>query len=118
VKLLADENFPRAAIEALRSLGHEVLAVAENSPGSPDEKILESVNTDGRVLITFDKDFGELAFRSNLTAPCGVILFRMTARSPEFIAQRTTEVIQSRDDWPGHLAVVEDTRVRLRSLPK
>ena len=118
MKLLADENFPRAAVDALRSIGHDVLWARSDIPGAGDEEILSRARAESRVLVTFDKDFGELAYRSGLPSHCGVILFRINQSSPDFVARRAAEVIQSRDDWTGHFAVAEDSRIRLRLLPK
>jgi len=62
VRVLADENVPKKAVEALRERGHDVLWVAEVAPGSKDEEVLALAIREGRILLTFDKDFGERAF--------------------------------------------------------
>ena len=116
MQLLADENFPRSAVDALRAAGHDVYWVRSEAPGSDDRSVLELAETDARILITFDKDFGELAVRSKLSAACGVILFRITPRSPEFVATLTVNAIASRSDWAGQFAVIEEHRIRLRPL--
>ena len=77
MRFLADENFPGAAVISLREAGHDVASIAADAPSSPDRDVLARASTDGRVLLTFDKDFGELAFRAHLPADCGVILFRL-----------------------------------------
>ena len=79
--LLANENFPRFAVDALRAAGHDVLWVRTEYPGATDEQVIQAAQTEERILLTFDKDFGELAFRSGLRADCGVILFRLTLSS-------------------------------------
>jgi predicted nuclease of predicted toxin-antitoxin system len=66
--LLANENFPLDAVEALRTAGHDVLWIRTESPGIADTEVLARAVAERRVLITFDKDFGELAFRSKLPA--------------------------------------------------
>jgi predicted nuclease of predicted toxin-antitoxin system len=118
MRLLANENFPYDAVMALRKDGHDVVWIRTESPGSLDEDILARARRESRVLVTFDKDFGELAFRSKLPASCGIILFRITPRSPEFVARLTTRAIGSRNDWVGHFAVIEEHRVRMRPLPE
>ena len=117
MRLLANENLPSDAVDALRERGHDVIWIRTDAPGSRDEDALARARKESRVLVTFDKDFGELAFRSRLPASCGIILFRITPRSPEFIARVAAHAIGSRDDWVGHFAVVEDARVRMRPLP-
>ncbi len=62
MRFLANENFPLAAVEALRNAGHDVASVTTDAPGSIDESILQRSVTERRVLLTFDKDFGELVF--------------------------------------------------------
>jgi hypothetical protein len=63
VKLLADEGVDAAIVTRLRSDGHDVVYVAELSPGITDEAVLELANANERILVTTDKDFGELVFR-------------------------------------------------------
>jgi predicted nuclease of predicted toxin-antitoxin system len=116
VKILANENFPRAAVDALRSAGHEVLWARTDMPGAPDEEVIARAERESRLLVTFDKDFGDVVYRRGLPAACGVVLFRFAAPSPEKTAQRTVDLLQSRTDWAGQFAVVEETRVRLRPL--
>ena len=63
MRLLANENFPLDAVEALRAEGHDVAWIREDARGSVEEKVLERAQHEERIVITFDKDFGELAFR-------------------------------------------------------
>ena len=79
--------------------------------------MLELARDEGRILITFDKDFGELAFRRGLTAPQGIILFRISLASPGYATNLIVTVLESRSDWVGHFSVVEDDRIRMTPLP-
>jgi hypothetical protein len=72
---------------------------------------------EARTLITFDKDFGELAFRLGLPAISGVVLFRIPSSSPSYVAQRAVAVLESHANWAGHFSVVEEDRVRMTPLP-
>jgi uncharacterized protein (DUF433 family) len=67
------------------------------------------------ILLTFDKDFGEVARVTDLPATYGVLLFRIAA-PPAGIGQRLAALVMSRDDWIGHFSVVEPGRIRMRSL--
>jgi len=116
MRLLANENFPLDAIEALRSEGHDVVWIREEGRGSSDELILERDQREKRILVTFDKDFGELAFRSRLPADSGVILFRVKAPSSRYIARVAVQAVASHADWAGHFSVVEDDRIRMTPL--
>ena len=117
MKLLANENFPSLAVTALRDAGHDVFWVRTAMPGASDDVILQLAQDDDRLVVTFDKDFGELAFRWGLPATCGVILFRLRMQSPEFTRDRVIETLAERTDWTGHLFVVEEHRIRIRALP-
>lgn len=118
MNILANENFPGDAVDALRQIGHDVSWIRTEAPGISDVEVLEWAQREDRILITFDKDFGELAFRYRLPARTGIVLFRITASSSMNIAQAAVAALESRDDWSGHFAVVEDTRIRLTQLPK
>lgn len=85
--------------------------------GAKDVEILARAQAELRILISQDKDFGELAFRSRLPAGCGVILFRLPGDDPELDFRRMIEIIDSRADWAGYFAVVGELRVRMRPLP-
>jgi len=117
VRLLANENFPRVAIIELRDAGHDVAWIREDDPGAQDAAVLQRAQAEDRVLVTFDKDFGELAFRSRLPASSGVILWRIRAPSAQHVAETAKRVLASRTDWQGHFSVVEDHRIRMTPLP-
>lgn len=116
MRLLANENFPLDAVEALRAEEHDIAWIREDSRGTSDEKILLRAQEENRIVVTFDKDFGELAFRSKLPAQSGVILFRVTPKSSQYIDQAAVQALTSRDNWAGHFSVVEDNRIRMTSL--
>lgn len=117
MRLLANENFPGAAVEALREAGHDVAWVRTDSPGISDREVLAAAVAATRILLTFDKDFGELAFRSRIPSACGVILFRLQTRNLDQITRTAIAALASRADWAGHFSVVEDDRVRMTPLP-
>ena len=82
MKLLLDENIGRSTAEALRRQGHDVSWVGEDFAGTPDVAIMAQAEREGRVLVTKDKDFGELAFKNGQTHG-GVILLRLADERPE-----------------------------------
>ncbi len=118
MRLLANENIPLDAINALRKDGHDILWIRAEAPGSTDVEVMALAQEQDRVLITFDKDFGELAFRSKQPAACGIILFRVPMTSAAYIAHVLVKAIGSRSDWKGHFAVVERDRIRMRPLQR
>ena len=118
MRLLANENFPRAAVEALRANGHDVTWIRTSAPGSKDVDVLAMAVRENRILITFDKDFGELAWRAKLPATSGVILFRVPMPKPGDAGSHLAGRIGERDDWEGHFSVIEPRRIRMRKLPR
>jgi predicted nuclease of predicted toxin-antitoxin system len=114
---LANENFPGDAVQALRAAGHDVIWVREAMPGALDPQVIAKATDEGRVLLTFDKDFGEIAFRARLPASCGIVLFRISMPRSEDASRRLASIVLSMDDWKGHFSVVEPGRIRLRDLP-
>lgn len=117
MRFLADENVPARAVEALRDRGHEVIWVRTDFPGITDHEVLSRAKASNRIVLTFDKDFGELAYRSGLPASCGIVLFRISLRSPDAVARIAVTALTSRSDWSGHFSVVEQDRIRMAPLP-
>ena len=117
MRILANENFPGDAVIALRQHGHDVAWVRTDAPGSSDWQVLRFAQAEGGVLITFDKDFGELAFRRGLPADCGVILFRLVPQIPAEAATIAVAAIKSQVNWAGHFSVVTRHRIRMTALP-
>ena len=99
MRFLVNENVTGTVIRELRRLGHDVLSVKESMRSEADEVILARAQAEQRIVVTHDKDFGELAFRSHLPTSCGVILFRLTGSDPEIDNRRILDAIESRRDW-------------------
>ena len=116
MRFLANENFPDAAIAALNAAGHEVVSVRFVAPGTSDASVLERAVRERRILLTFDKDFGELARASGLPAACGVVLFRMPMPKSGDVGRQFVRLLGLRSDWAGHFSVIEPGRIRMRPL--
>jgi Domain of unknown function (DUF5615) len=116
MRFLANENFPGTAVTALIAAGHDVVWVRNAAPGMSDPDVLAWATRDKRVLLTFDKDFGELARASALPDTSGVVPFRVAMPGPGDIGSRLSNLVTSRDDWAGHFSVIEPGRIRMRLL--
>jgi hypothetical protein len=116
LRLLCDENLPRALVEALRGQGHDAAWVATLLPGASDRAVLGLVAAERRILVTFDKDFGELAARAPDVAAQGILLLRLPCHPLPEAALSIAAAIDARRDWAGHFAVIEPGRVRLRRI--
>lgn len=71
MNFLANENVPAASIERLGDEGHDVLSIGVTSPGITDREVLQKAVDQERIVLTFDRDYGELIFRRNLPRPAG-----------------------------------------------
>lgn len=118
MRFLADENVSRAVIDRLRGNGHDVLSVAETSAGAPDKDILGAAAIEGRILITEDRDFGEMVIRQRL-AVGGVLLLELDRLTGVMEAETVAEFVSAQTDrLSGNLVVIEPGRVRIRPLPR
>jgi predicted nuclease of predicted toxin-antitoxin system len=117
LRICADENFPGQAVHILRENGHDVLWMAEQGPKTTDVDVLALADAEGRLLVTFDKDFGELAVRRRLRATRGIVLFRIKVIDPEETARWLVRILESGIYWHGHFSVVTDRLTRQRPLP-
>jgi predicted nuclease of predicted toxin-antitoxin system len=117
MRIIANENIMASVVRELRNRGHDVLWAKESMPGATDVAVLSLAQAEKRVVLTHDKDFGELAFRYGLPADCGVLLARPSGDSPQSDADQLIAIIESRDDWPGNFSVVSQGRLRMRPLP-
>src|SRR4051794_8542518 len=116
-KFLADENMPADAVIAARGAGHDVAWVKEIAAGADDDTVLSASVAQRRVLVTFDKDFGEMAFRRGKAAAPGIILMRPRLRSPQYVAQFTATVLAQPVTWEGFFSVAQEGRLRQTPLP-
>jgi len=116
MRFLANENFPGSAVTALAAAGHDVVWVRMAAPGATDLDVLAWAAREGRILLTFDKDFGELATASKQPHACGVVLLRAPIPRASNVGQRLADLVTARDDWAGHFSVIEPGRVRMRPL--
>ena len=118
MRILANENVSATVIQGLRADGHDVVAAKEWLPGADDEAVLRRAQAEGRILVTHDKDFGELAYRRGLPATCGIVLLRLSGTDRNADSRRALSILASRTDWEGHFSVVTADRTRMRPLPR
>lgn len=117
MRVLADENISRSLVEALEHLDHDVLWIRRDLAGLADQEILRLAQSDARVVLTADRDFGELAFGARLPASCGIVLLRLAPLAPDTVVSRAIEAMALLGDWTGRMTVIEPDRVRSRPLP-
>ena len=114
---LANENFPLLSIRLLREAGHRVVSIVREAPGSKDEDILKRAHAERLIILTFDRDYGELIYRHQALPPVGIVYFRFTPASPSEPAEILLAVIDRADfSVAGRFTIVERGRVRQRSI--
>lgn len=92
MNFVADEGVDRQIVEHLRQEGHDVVYIAELAPSISDDEVLRQANERGALLMTADKDFGELVFRLNQIAT-GIILLRLEGLAPSTKARAVSLAI-------------------------
>ena len=118
MNLLADESVDRPIVDRLRDMGHTVRYIAESAPGIDDASVLEEANRNGALLVTADKDFGELVFRMGRIAT-GVVLIRLAGLSASAKADTVSAAFASRaHEMSSAFSVVSVGRIRVRRGPE
>ena len=112
MRFLIDENLGDRFVKVLSKHGYDVLFAGDIIRGSPDEKVLSFAAKENLVLVTEDKDFGELVFRLKKSAT-GVILLRASTTNPEKLFAMVKEAL---DKSQGKFIVVKEGQIRVRSL--
>ncbi len=114
MNFLADESVDQPIVERLRHYGHNVLSVAEMEPSISDEIVLAMANQQDALLLTADKDFGELVFRQHRVTR-GVVLIRLAGLSSEAKAAIVSEAVRDHGtELTPAFTVISPGMVRVR----
>src|SRR5438094_9598701 len=117
VRFLADECCDFAAVRALRTEGFDVLSVAEASAGADDERVIAMALQERRILLTEDKDFGQLVFAAGRKS-LGVVLLRFPASARSAVGARMLELVRKHADrLTGSVVGLQAERGRMSALP-
>lgn len=114
MKLLADENIGLEVVNYLRKSGHDVVSATEEFPSMTDSVLLKKAFQQGRILITSDKDFGELVYK-NILPHKGVILLRLVDETNSNKIRVLSGLFRKyRTELKGNFVVATETLVRIR----
>jgi len=114
MKFVADESVDLPIVERLRHDGHIVWYVAEMDPGITDDEVLRQAVQQNAILMTADKDFGELVFRQRRMT-CGIMLIRVAGLTPDAKAHLLSSVVaKHHKEVVTAFSVVSPGRVRFR----
>ncbi len=115
MRFLADANVPRLLVDQLRTAGHDVFWAWSAPPRISDEELIAIAQREQRVVITYDKGFGDLVFHHRQAI--GVILLRLRDVGVEETTRLVMATLTTRDDWHRKFTVIEHDRVRVTPLP-
>lgn len=119
MKFLADMGVSRSTTARLRELGHDAVHLRDlHLERLPDREILERTRQEGRIVLTFDLDFGDLLAAGALPFP-SVVIFRLHDQTPTSVNPRLEQVLTECQEplTSGAIVIVEDARYRVRRLP-
>lgn len=111
-RYLANENFPGEMVRLLRDQGNDVVYAAESLVGSADRLIMQTALSEDRVILTFDRDFGELVFRHRTAPASGIVLFRLGASSPDALLSFLQDFFASKPSLRNYFTVASPGHFR------
>ena len=116
MQLLANENFPLASIKILRSVGFDITSIGIDYSGILDSEVIKTAKDEHRMILTFDRDYGELIFRKGYKPEAGVIYFRWESFQPEEPGEYLLELFKTNMQFEGKLTVISETNIRQRGF--
>lgn len=112
---LANENFPYPSIIILRNRGFNVKSIAEENFGITDKSVIEIAQKENRIILTFDKDYGELLVRYSYSKPPAVVFFRLKGNTPDFAGTILIRLIEQKEIiLNNHFTVIDSNNFRQR----
>lgn len=116
MRLLLDECVEAGLAGSLRAAGHDVALVQDIDPTADLARVLKLAASQDRLLVTVDKDFGDLVLRQRRSVP-GVVLLHIPPEQRHTTAQRVAAVLDELGErLIGHHTVVQPARLRIRPL--
>jgi predicted nuclease of predicted toxin-antitoxin system len=101
----------------LRENGYEVESVTELMPSAPDTKVLQYAAANKQVILTFDRDYGELIYYRKIAIPDGLIYLKFDPATPDEPFEMLDTVFKGGIEIQGWFIVLERDAVRKRKLP-
>ena len=113
----ADENIDTEIIDHLRNAGYDIFSISEEFPGVPDEDVIEITNKNNAILLTADKDFGELVFRKGEVIK-GVVLVRIFGVSQLEKKEMVLDAFNNHaEDFAQRFTVITKKKIRIKPMP-
>lgn len=116
MRFLADVNIEKRVVLFLRSAGYDVLWIPEYDCRMADDALLLLAVQEQRILITNDKDFGNLIYFQKKTA-VGIVLFRIEDQNVRVkITILKNMLLRYQDKFPGHFVTLARKKIRFVPL--
>lgn len=114
MRLLADENFPKAIIDGLRADSNDVLWARTDCSGWKDAALLDFAESEARIVLTLDKDFWQIAVQRRVALErSGVVLFRIHPATPENLNPLVRAFVQAEKPWVGHISTIASSGIQM-----
>ncbi len=114
--MIADESLNKNLVIALREIGYNISSIAEDCPGISDEEIAIRSLSPPNIIISEDKDFGELVYHHKVQI-IGVILLRYEPNEFDFIKERLlTFMKEYHQNLQSKFVVITYNKIRIRNL--
>jgi len=114
---LANENFPLLSVRLIRNAGHNVTSVLEETSGAKDIDVLKRAHREKLIVLTFDRDYGELVYRHKVFTAGGIVYFRFDPHTPEEPAEILLAIFEEgKVVLLGRFTIIERGRIRQRPM--
>lgn len=115
MKLLANENFPLKSVTYLKAKGFDIKAIGVENPGIKDSEVMDLAIREDRLILTFDRDYGELIFKHNYHPEKGIIYLRLDEFHPEYPGKLIENLLSNTEfNFDNSLTVVDVNGIRQR----
>ncbi len=117
IKLLSDENFPLVSVKILEERTYDVLSILRSFSGISDREIILLANKEKRLILTFDRDFGQLIFKEGLIPENGIFYFRLQDFSASEPAYFVLDILEkSKLEVANTMIVIERNFIRQKKF--
>jgi len=114
--IIIDENVDQVLIDRLGGKNYKIISIKEYKRGITDRKIIELAKSKNGLIITEDKDFGELVFSHGIK-DCSVIFLRYNKTDYDLIEKNILKLLEDYYENPGHFFItVTKSEIRIRKI--
>lgn len=117
MRFLVNENYPFPSISLLRKKGYDVKSIAENQFGISDNEVIDIAIKENRIILTFDRDYGELIFKYAPIRKPSVVYYRTKGKNPKEAAEILLNLFQQDSfQFENLFTVIDDNHIRQRKM--